>query len=132
VGLSAVARADAPFYRFELAGPVKPYVRMTRRGKWTDAQAREYLACKARLAWQMRAVMTENNWEMLPARTPLRCYLLVWTPARLHTCDLDNLLKAVLDAAQGVVYRNDCWIDSAWAHRLAGPDAIKFGVGVLG
>lgn len=122
---------ESPYYRFELSGTVKPYVRMTQRGKWCRPEAREYLASKASLAAQMWLAMSRNGWTILPRRTPLRCYLMLSNDKVSHRCDLDNIVKAMLDAAQGVVFPNDCWIDSIWASRNIGDERITFGVGVF-
>lgn len=91
---------------FTLTGPIIPYVRMTRRGKWVDKRAQEYLANKDELARQFRAQCQ----EILPERKPLLFIAIIETP-RLHKGDLDNICKAILDAAQGIVFRNDCWVD---------------------
>lgn len=93
--------------QFTLTGPIIPYVRMTRRGKFTSKRAQEYLASQERLAWQFK----EQCPEMLPEGTPLSIVAVIETP-KLHTGDLDNICKAILDSAQGIVFHNDCWIDS--------------------
>jgi len=68
--------------RFVLQGKVKPYVRMTRRGKYVSRQAQEYLTSKSKLGWQM------------------------------------------MDAANGIVYPDDRWIDEIVAKRARG-DAYR-------
>lgn len=93
--------------QFVLTGPIIPYVRMTQRGKWVNERAKEYLTNKDKLAWQFR----EQCPESLPDQAPLMVIIVVETP-KLHKGDLDNICKAILDAAQGIVFRNDCWIDS--------------------
>jgi Holliday junction resolvase RusA-like endonuclease len=126
-----IAKSIATFLRFEIPGIIKPYVRMTRRGKWVDPEAREYLASKAAIAMQLRAQMAFNERNILPPQTALRCYVLVQRVEALHRCDLDNIVKAVLDSAQGIAFHNDCWIDSIWACRWMGSeDVVKFGVGL--
>jgi crossover junction endodeoxyribonuclease RusA len=92
---------------FTLTGPIIPYVRMTQRSKWVDQRAQDYLANKTELASQFRRQCPET----LPEKTPLMVIAIIETP-RLHKGDLDNICKAILDAAQGIVFRNDCWIDS--------------------
>ena len=97
-----------------LAGPVVPYTRMTQRSKWTDS-AQRYLASQQALALQMRAQMAERGWTMYPARLPLRLRVVFgWT---VHTHDLSNLLKAVEDAANKIVWADDRWIDSITVER---------------
>lgn len=110
---------------------IKPYVRMTQRSKFADPQARQYLASKAMLSSALAAVMVDKGWTMLPERTPLRCVLTFFQPKRLHGADLDNLAKAALDAAQGVVFRDDRWVDVIEADRWPGDALLVFTVGVL-
>jgi crossover junction endodeoxyribonuclease RusA len=93
--------------QFFLTGKIIPYVRMTQRGKWVDKRAQEYLANKEELAWQFRRQCP----EMLPEQTPLLMIAIIETP-KLHKGDLDNIFKALADSAQGIVFSNDCWIDS--------------------
>jgi Holliday junction resolvase RusA-like endonuclease len=93
--------------QFTLTGPIIPYVRMTRRGKWVNERAKEYLASQEALAWQFK----EQCQGMLPEKTPLMVIAIIETP-KLHKGDLDNIFKALADSAQGIVFSNDCWIDS--------------------
>ena len=97
-----------------LAGPVVPYTRMTQRSKWT-ARSQRYLASQQALALQMRAQMAEHSWTMYPAKLPLRLRVVFgWC---VHTHDLSNLLKAVEDAANKIVWADDRWIDSITVER---------------
>jgi len=88
-----------------IKGRVIPYTRMTQGGKWVKTNAKEYLANQEWLAWELKAQMTP-----MPERAPL-CLKVVFTRAWLFRGDLDNLCKAVLDAAQraGIV-PNDAYI----------------------
>jgi Holliday junction resolvase RusA-like endonuclease len=90
---------------------------MTRRGKWVNQRAKLYLASQEALAWQMKQTMSENDLPMLPERTPLQVSILITVSERLHCSDLDNQVKALIDAAQGVVFKNDLWIDNIHAQR---------------
>ena len=105
-------------YQFILQGPIKPYVRMTRRGMWVDPQAQQYLASKDALARAMKSQMQAHGWDMLPEETPLLVNITI-SPAK-HNRDLDNEVKALLDAAQGIVFKNDCWVDAITAVRGPG------------
>ena len=58
-----------------------------------------------------------SNWAMLPKGVPLGTQLHFSVAQGLHRSDLDNLTKAILDAAQGAVFHNDCWIDVIRASR---------------
>jgi Holliday junction resolvase RusA-like endonuclease len=99
-----------------LAGPVVPYTRMTRNCLWRD-DAQRYLASKTALSVQMRAQMADHRWTMFPARIPLRlCIAFGWC---VHTHDLSNLLKAVEDAGNRIIWADDRWIDRIETSREA-------------
>jgi Holliday junction resolvase RusA-like endonuclease len=108
--------------KFTIEGKIKPYVRMTQRSKYTNPQAGEYLASKDAIAWQLRDQM--NGAAMLPDKSPLEARITFTFPGGYHNADLDNQIKAVLDAAQGVVFKNDCWVDSIKATREQGSDHL--------
>ncbi len=99
-------------YTFLLPFRLQPYVRMTQRGKYVKPEARAYLESQERTGWTLKQRMLERGWEMLPKRTPLGVRALFQVDRRVHCQDLDNILKALIDAAQGVVFQNDMWIDS--------------------
>ena len=97
-----------------LAGPVVPYTRMTQGSLWTE-RSKRYLASQTALRLQMQAEMARNGWTMFPAKAPLR--LRVTFGWCVHTHDLSNLLKAVEDAANGIIWKDDRWIDSIETRR---------------
>jgi Holliday junction resolvase RusA-like endonuclease len=105
---------------FTLHGKVKPYTRMTQHGKWTSPQAQEYLDSQHALGLQLRHQMARYGWDTLPGQTPLRVYVCFKFPGGFHNCDLSNLLKAVEDAANGIVYLDDRWIDAHVTRRMSG------------
>ena len=100
---------------------IKPYVRMTKRGKWVKPQAKEYLASKSNLQWKIKEAMQEHGYRMMPEKEPLyvSAIVLVHT-SQGHRADLDNILKAILDACNGIVYPDDRWIDSIDIDRKIG------------
>lgn len=102
-------------YTFRLTGRVKPYVRMTQKGKFVSKEALQYLASKDALAFWMRTKMLARGWEMIPRGVKLSVGIVI-QPVR-HNCDLDNQVKAVLDAAQKVVFEDDRWVDVITACR---------------
>ena len=108
--------------RFYASGRIKPYVRMTRRGKFVKDDAREYLASKMALALQFRAQMADR--DLLAG--PLSVTILLRITEGMHRKDLDNQIKAVLDAANGIIWRDDRWIDAIFAKRiLATTDKVE-------
>jgi len=104
--------------RFVFAGKIKPYVRMTRRSKYANPAAQEYLASKEAIQWQMKQQMGAAG--MLAAQTPLSVIIEFHIRERMHTMDLDNLIKAILDAGNGIAYPDDRWIDQIVARRRPG------------
>jgi len=119
-------------YEFTIEGYIVPYVRMTRRGKYVQPRAIRYLDSQDAIRWQLRAQMQEKGWSMLPGQTPLRMVATVERKSGMHKSDADNLLKALADAAQGVVFPNDLWIDSIQLSRLqTGRDFVNLGVSTL-
>jgi Holliday junction resolvase RusA-like endonuclease len=106
---------------------------MTQRGKWRDPAAQAYLACKASIGMQLRYQMSQAGLEMLPHKTPLVVRVTFFRSAG-HTADLDNLVKGLLDSAQGIVFLNDAWIDRIEAERhlcQSGQDRTALTVEVL-
>ena len=108
-------------YLFTIEGEITPYVRMTQRGKFTSPRAHEYLASQDAIRFQIKEQMNNRNLPMLPRSKPLGASIVFWT-ARGHTFDLDNAVKAVVDAAQGIVFKNDLWFDWLHAERRASKD----------
>jgi Holliday junction resolvase RusA-like endonuclease len=104
---------------------------MTRAGKYIKPEALEYRASQADLAWQIHQQMVERGMLKLPGQTPLRANVKIQT-VNLHTCDLDNQLKAILDAGNKILYPDDRWIDHVIVERSKGPaDITVFTIGTL-
>ena len=98
-------------YRFVIGGKIIPAVRMTRRGKWVSERAQLYLASKADIQTQIKQQMLEHNWRMFPTQTPLFVQAQIQQPTGLHRSDWDNLAKNLCDSLQGLVYKDDRWIE---------------------
>ena len=93
-------------------GRLKPYVRMTQKGKWIEPQAIEYMECKRHLSYLIKNYMNVNKLKMLPEKTPLMIEIEIGVPkSQGHRADIDNLCKLILDASQGIVFKDDRWID---------------------
>ena len=105
-------------YHIRLDGCFKPYVRMTQRGKFVKPEAQAYLASKDDLQYQLTQEMVDR--AMLPESTPLEVMILIAHGHKFHRRDLDNEVKALLDAMQGIVFKNDCWVDGIQAERMRG------------
>jgi len=113
--------------QFDIAGAiVKPYVRMTQRGKYVKPQAREYLASKAALAEDIEKCMLAAGKSMLPEKTPFSVFVWITTPtSQGHRADLDNIFKAIMDACNGVAFPDDRWVDSFTVNRDFGYPNLK-------
>lgn len=106
--------------KFTLIGKIKPYVRMTRRSKWVNKEAIAYNSNQVELKARLQAAMSAAGYDPIPARTPFAVHILITMPGRLHCQDLDNQIKAVLDACQHVVFPDDRWMDNITADRVLG------------
>ena len=119
-------------YTFTLKGYIVPYTRVTHRSKH-GPRAQRYFTSQERIGYQLKHQMRDNDWEMLPDSMPLWAELLFERKSGLHTSDLDNQEKAILDAAQGIVFKNDLWIDYILSQRMLSEDKIdkcEFIIGV--
>ena len=102
---------------FVIKRKIKPAVRMTQRGKYVKKDAQEYLVSKDDIGYQLKQQMQEHGWTMLPDETPLFVRIVFHISRRMHGCDIDNLAKTVLDSAQGIAFKNDCWVDALNVYR---------------
>lgn len=80
------------------------------------------MASQTAIGLQLKQQMALNGWEMLPVKTPLKLEVTATLPERLYTMDVDNIGKAVQDALQGIVFRNDCWIVEAHFTKALGAE----------
>ena len=110
--------------RFVIRGKIKPYVRMTQRGKWVRPEAQEYLDSKTAIGLQLRQQMAANDWQMLPPKTPLVVRATFQLGGAVHVADIDNQCKGLIDSAQGIVFKDDRWIDRLTAERCKGDDYL--------
>lgn len=105
---------------------IKPYVRMTKRGKYVDPQALEYLASKDTLAFEIRQAMQAAYYDPFPAQTPLQVHISVTVPSSQgHRADIDNIAKAILDACNKIVFPDDRWIDTLYIKRKIGEPYLR-------
>lgn len=112
---------------------VVPYVRMTRRDKW-KASARRYLTSQNNLAWELKRQMQEKGYELIKNGTPLHVVIHYYAPTSPgHAADLDNQVKALLDACKNVVFEDDHWVDKIDAERtfVQGDDLPRLTLKVL-
>lgn len=112
---------DRESVSFLIEGRIKPYVRMTQRSKHVDPQAQEYLASKLAIGLQLKQQMQGR--EIIPRGIPLAVGVDIEEGVGFHNRDLDNEVKAMLDAGQGVVFEDDRWIDEILAMRYRGQES---------
>ena len=106
-------------YEFMVPCEVMPYTRMTQRGKYVKPNALRYLASQEEIRLHLWQQMAKNDYDMLPEREPLFVILYFYPPKnKAHTQDLDNILKAVLDACKDIVFQDDRWIDYIAVRRI--------------
>lgn len=113
-------------YQFIVTGKIMPAVRMTYKGKFVNVRAQEYIASQTAIGLQIKYQMARQGWDMLPPKTPLKLEVTATVPERLYTFDVDNIGKAVQDALQGIVLKNDCWIVETRFTKTLGKDYLTF------
>lgn len=89
-------------------------MRMTQSGKWVKPEAQKYLTCKFDLAYQFKQQMHDKP---ILGRAPLSVGIVFGIGGNYHHCDLDNQIKTILDAAKGIVFLDDRWVDHITAER---------------
>ena len=98
-----------------------PYTRMTRRGKFVVPKARRYLDSQRAMGLILRNQMHVKGYTTIQRGTPLWVsmnFVSIGKPD--HRKDLSNLLKAVEDAMNNVVWDDDRWVDVIDAVRTQG------------
>ncbi len=100
-------------FTFIIPGEIVPYTRVGRE-RWTDRARRHPTSRDAVRAMALAAVGARIDDEARSGRwhagMPFYRYK--------RRGDVDNLLKAVLDALQGVVWNDDAQVDAIEARRL--------------
>lgn len=115
---------------FEYHERVKPYVRMTQRGKFVKPEALEYLASKDALAFAMKNSLQLRQ-EQAFKKEAFALNFTYYAPD-LYTYDLDNLIKAVLDAGNKIFWQDDRYCVRVRAFKERGPYCLDLEVlGVL-
>ena len=96
----------------------KPYTRMTQASKWVDKSAQDYLDSQTNLRGILMEAKTTQGYIAAPIfrkGIPLRLVLIYGYA--MNNQDVSNLLKAVEDAANKVIYDDDRWIDEVIVRR---------------
>lgn len=104
--------------RLVLDCPVVPYTRMTQRGKWVkeNRQAQRYLENQHLLSWSMRAALGDLDTPVFGKTKRLKADYII--SGRYGRADLSNLVKAIEDAANGILWYDDRQIDESHEVRV--------------
>ena len=111
---------------YQIPGRIKPAVRMTQRSKYVNKQARAYLEWKNRFGWDVKTIRLKNDWHLIPMYAPVYLEINYYLPVERNigrvadpsNFDTSNVLKAVEDAIQGIIYENDVQVEGStiWRH----------------
>lgn len=117
--------------------PVKPMgaVRMTRKGKYLDKHAQNYMAYKTHLQWM--ANMQLKGRKLFDGSLLVRLTFFMPIPQSMRgkernaavnggyhkkKPDIDNLIKGVFDALNGLAWKDDNQVSKVEAEKRYGPD----------
>lgn len=103
-------------YEFTIDGYIVPYTRMTARGKHSP-RAQRYLASQQAMRLQFQTQMAAKGWDVLPEMN-LGLIVTIYQDGR-NRWDISNVLKAIEDAGNGVVWPDDRYIQML--HVIARP-----------
>ena len=92
-----------------------PYVRMTQRGKFKSKQARKYMKNQKHLGWFLYEATRMAKWEATD--DPIRLMCVFNISKRASVKDLSNLVKAVEDAGNGILWEDDRFITQLEAYK---------------
>jgi len=96
---------------------VMPHVHMTQRGKYVKPRAKKYLASQTELRKLFWLQMNQKDYEKVPEKTPYQLWISM-NQRSGHRADITNLIKAIEDAMNEVVYPDDRWCDGIMSLRL--------------
>jgi len=115
-------------------------VRMTQRGKWVNTSAIRYMNYKKEVGYRLReqcqtpvkgAVRLDVTFYMpMPDSWPRkRKSAYAGLPVTVRNGDIDNLVKGLMDSANGIVYADDCQVtDVTMRKRYAYQGSIELTV----
>lgn len=119
---------------------VQPYFRMTQKTKYFK-NAQKYLANHTELRKRMIEELEDQDKKPLfngyyfPDNVPFQMVMIINQVSKTeHKCDIDNLVKSVLDGAQGLIFKNDRFCDSIYVQRytnLRNYDYIELGFSLM-
>lgn len=101
---------------------------MTRRSMHVDKYAQRYLSNQSEMRDLMQTQLEQSERVIfgeyyIPENTPFQLVMFVNSIAlhssrnSNHHCDLDNLVKSVLDASSGLIFKDDRFCDLIFARR---------------
>jgi len=98
-----------------------PAVRMTQKGKWCNPRALAYLSWKEAVGYLLKGMK-------LPFLEGDISAVITFSFKKSCRADIDNLIKGVFDAMQGVLFKNDRQVKAVRAAITEdiGEDKIEF------
>ena len=93
---------------FNITGHIKPYVRTTKRQKFVDPQYKQYADSKDAIGWQFRnqGCVRECDFVQVYFENTFKVKI-TFHLNKMFISDLDNLEKAIMDAGNGIVWKDD-------------------------
>ena len=113
-------------YQIVIPGRPVPAVRMTQSGKYKKRNAQRYLQYREEVGWRAKAKVKK------PLEGPVGIEVIAyWTGGQPG--DLDNIVKAIQDGCNGVVWIDDTQVVEIHAYRRNGvPQRAELKVWQLG
>jgi Holliday junction resolvase RusA-like endonuclease len=67
--------------------------------------------CMSALGILYKTCMRKNDYEMIPPKVPIKLSFKIHTTRSRGKSDIDNYLKTIMDAGNGIIWHDDCWIE---------------------
>lgn len=80
-------------------------------------QSQRYMTSKEVMGWKLKEQMRNKNLSLIASDLRLAVHCIVGRTDKLSKRDLDNSVKAIFDAANGIVWEDDRQVDTIIATR---------------
>lgn len=110
--------------RFRVPGRPVPLPRTTRRKQWTDPAWARYLGWRDAVAWSAKVA------GVRPMEGEVEFAAVVRMPDR-RRADADNILKGLLDALNGVAWRDDSQVTRLTMEVVRGAGVAEAGADIV-
>ena len=99
---TAVKIGDPPFRMHTLSFDLD--------GVIVNPSGMENMASKKQIVGALKICMADPKMDPVPEKTPFYLGMVILNPMG-HRCDVNDLIATVMDAMQGVVFKNKAWCD---------------------